>query len=207
MTGDRADVQRAVNQVLAAAIYWRDVQAGDNLSAIDDAATDARLIGAVGRYEATRSDTDAARDAFLAKYPTSEAVQDALNELAGTARRFGLVTEARAIVVPGILPDGDLCPCGPNVYPNCPIHGRPADAAYDGAWVLPGGTLCCRRHIDGCPPGTDHGRAWHRLQVRGLNGPDDPQGTCGRHTGNASNRCMLVVGHPDVCDDLSNGSR
>lgn len=96
--GSRATVQLAVNQVLAAAIAWRDVQVGDNLSAAVAADADARLIDAVGQYEATRSETDAARDAFLARYPTPDDVQAALNGLRSTALRYGLFAEAEASV-------------------------------------------------------------------------------------------------------------
>jgi len=249
-----SDRNRALNRLIAAALNHADaVRLGRGPSG------QAGFLAAVDAYRDARDPFDAARDDFLAQYPTPEAMAAAVDRLRAapggfvdaalraegeaSARLDGDTVDVGPVTVTGTLPDGDPCPCHTSVYPGCPLHDRPGPnplrlgvAANDvadwlsrhghpaawvtpentvacvrhpggcpppDAWVSPGGTLCCHRHIDGCPPGIDYDRAWHRMQVRGLNGPDDPQGACGRHTGNASNRCLLRVGHPGVCDDLS----
>lgn len=38
------------------------------------------------------------------------------------------------------------------VRQSLPRNVRPPVEADAGTWTLPGGTVCCPRHIDGCPP-------------------------------------------------------
>lgn len=170
----------AVNQLIAAACAMVDAPfTGQAYDAVAE-----RLKTAVTDYRAVRTDIDAARDVFLAQYPEPEMMGAAVERLIGQADRtlYGKAADS-------VRYDGDGL-------------GDSAAPARD-SWVSPGGSLCCPWHIDGCPPGDDPRRAWHRLVVRGLAGPDDPEAGCMAHTGNASNRCMLRANHPGGHDDLS----
>lgn len=194
--------------LILAALAWYDQRGPEDLQG-----PDRDLAVAIAQFRSSRTRIERARDEFLALYPTPEALEDAVNKLRldqehrrrayermagvdvyaagpGTAMTFGSAVDAalRAEAEASVRLDGDTVAVGP--------------VRVVGAWVTPGGYLCCPRHIDGCPPGDDYDRAWHRLQVRGLAGPDDPDGHCGRHTGNASNRCSLRPGHQGRCDDL-----
>lgn len=64
----------AINALLAAAVVWR----ADASDVFGDP-TDKALIAAVDRYLSTRNDTDAARDAFLGRHSTAEAMQAELD--------------------------------------------------------------------------------------------------------------------------------
>jgi hypothetical protein len=122
-----SDETAAVARLIAAAIAYTDaVRFGSGPSHQRD------LFAAVDHYRMVRGGLSAARDEFLARYPTSAALDDAV-----TLHTSGLGQPAYI----GRLWSDDADDTAMSRAERIP-----------GSWVLPGGTVCCPRHIDGCPP-------------------------------------------------------
>jgi hypothetical protein len=163
--------------LILAALAWYDQRGPEDLQG-----PDRDLALAIAQFRSSRTRIERARDEFLALYPTPEALEDAVNKLRRDQQHSRRAYERMA----GVDVYGETVDVGP--------------VQVNSAWVTPGGFLCCQRHIDGCPPGDDHDRAWHRLQIRGLTGPDDPDGHCGKLR--PGSNCMLRPFHQGSCDDL-----
>jgi hypothetical protein len=86
-----ADVMAAANHVLAAAdalvtALERLQGAPNRMNRQAEGRAEEALVDAVHAYRRIRPETDAARDAFLAAYPTPAAMQAALNERQAATR-------------------------------------------------------------------------------------------------------------------------
>jgi hypothetical protein len=127
------NLTRAVTRLLAAAdAHAAAIETGQGPSRQQE------FLAAVAAYRSARPSWVAARDRFMAQYPSGAALDQAYRD-----RRPSVDIYA--------APHGTAM----RLIPDHEALIRHAEwAARNGhtnAWVTPGGSIACQRHIDGCP--------------------------------------------------------